>query len=69
MIVNKQYLTVENIAFAYMTSLHFVNNFLDETITMESKYILKTIDKYFSIIVNRDDEYVHFHFLLALFLQ
>ena len=58
-IVNKQYLTVENIAFAYMTSLHFVNNFFDEIITRESTYILKTIDKYFSIIVNRDNEYVH----------
>ena len=58
-IINKQYLTVENIAFAYMTSLHFVNNCFDEIITMESTYILKTIDKYFSIIVNRDEEYIH----------
>ena len=58
-IINKQYLTVENIAFAYMTSLHFVNNFFDEIITMESTYILKTIDKYFSIIENRDEEYIH----------
>lgn len=58
-IVNKQYLTVENIAFAYMTSLHFVNNFFDEIITIESTYILKTIDKYFSIIANKDEEYIH----------